>query len=141
MKTLAKEIIKGRRLTRSDDLSIFEHANLAELAAGADLIRKSFCQNHVHLCTIINGRSGRCGEDCKFCAQSASSQTGCETYEMLDEETILRDCKEKKPQAYILILSLPQDARLAEKTWTSWCEFLNAYMKNVISICAPPTAF
>lgn len=96
MKKLAKEIIDGRRLTRSDDLSIFEHADLNELAEGADLIRQAFCQNRVHLCTIINGRSGKCGEDCKFCAQSAFSQTGCETYDMLDEDTILRDCKEKE---------------------------------------------
>ncbi len=96
MKTLAKNIIDGYRLTREDDLSIFEHADLEGLATGADLIRKAFCQNRVHLCTIINGRSGKCCEDCKFCAQSASSQTGCETYDMLDEETILRDCKEKE---------------------------------------------
>ena len=96
MKKLAKEITRGRRLTRTDDLSIFETADLPELAEGADLIRSSLCHNRVHLCTIINGRSGKCGEDCKFCAQSSSSQTGCETYDMLDEETILRDCKEKE---------------------------------------------
>lgn len=96
MKTLAKEIIDGRRLTRDDDLSIFEHADLKELAEGADLIRKALCQNRVHLCTIINGRSGKCGEDCKFCAQSSSSQTGCDTYDMLDAETILKDCREKE---------------------------------------------
>lgn len=96
MEKLAKDIINGRRLNRTDDLSLFQYADLSALAAGADLIRKSFCQNHVHLCTIINGRSGRCGEDCKFCAQSSSSQTGCETYDMLDEETILKDCLEKE---------------------------------------------
>ena len=44
MKKLAKEIIDGRRLTRSDDLSIFKHADLGELAEGADMIRKAFCQ-------------------------------------------------------------------------------------------------
>lgn len=96
MNTLAKDIISGRRLTRDDDLSVFEQADLTELAKGADLIRKSLCQNRVHLCTIINGRSGKCGEDCKFCAQSSFSHTGCEAYDMLDEETILKDCKEKE---------------------------------------------
>lgn len=96
MKTLAKEIIGGRRLTRDDDLSAFKDANLADLSEGADLIRKSLCQDHVHLCTIINGRSGKCGEDCKFCAQSSANQTGCETYDMLNEETILKDCREKE---------------------------------------------
>ena len=31
---LTKEIINGRRLTRDDDLSFFETADLTELAAG-----------------------------------------------------------------------------------------------------------
>ena len=65
---LAKEIIAGRRLTRDDDLSFFENADLEELAKGADAIREALCSNHVDLCTIINGRAGRCSENCKFCA-------------------------------------------------------------------------
>lgn len=96
MKKLATEIIDGRRLNRKDDLSFFIKADLGELAEGANEIRRSLCGNHVELCTIINGRSGRCPEDCKFCSQSSHNHTGCETYDMLDEETALRDCREKE---------------------------------------------
>ena len=69
MKNLAKEIINGKRLGRNDDLSFFETTDLADLCEGADEIRAALCGNHVDLCTIINGRAGRCGENCKFCAQ------------------------------------------------------------------------
>ena len=62
---LAEEIIKGRRLKRGEDLSFLLSEDLDELCAGADKIRKELCGNHVDLCSIINGRSGRCGEDCK----------------------------------------------------------------------------
>ena len=72
---LAEEIIKGRRLKRGEDLSFLLSEDLDELCAGADKIRKELCGNHVDLCSIINGRSGRCGEDCKFCAQSACHHT------------------------------------------------------------------
>ena len=67
MMELAEEIIKGRRITKDDDLSIFLTCDLDELRAGADKIREYFIGDDVDLCSIINGRSGRCPEDCKFC--------------------------------------------------------------------------
>lgn len=93
---LAEEIIQGRRLKREDDLSCFEYADLAELSAGANRIREALCGNHADLCTIINGRAGKCSEDCKFCSQSAFHRTGCDKYDLLDEETVLKDCMEKE---------------------------------------------
>ena len=47
----------------------------------------------VDLCSIINGRSGRCPEDCKYCAQSVHHHTSCEIYDFLPEEKILEACK------------------------------------------------
>ncbi len=96
MKQLANEIIAGRRLGRQDDLSIFENADLAELSEGADSIRKALCGDKADLCTIINGRSGRCPENCKFCAQSSFNHTDCEQYGMLDTAAVLADCREKE---------------------------------------------
>lgn len=93
MLELANEIIEGKRITREDDLSIFLSCDLEELCQGADKIREHFMGNRVDLCSIINGRSGRCPEDCKYCAQSAHHHTSCEVYDFLEEETILDACK------------------------------------------------
>lgn len=90
---LANEIIDGRRLTREDDLSFFSSCDLEELKQGADRIRAHFIGDHVDLCSIINGRSGRCPEDCKYCAQSAHHHTECEVYDFLPEEKIVEACK------------------------------------------------
>lgn len=57
---LAKEIIDGRRLTREDDLSFFLTCDLDDLCKGADQIREARIGDKVDLCSIINGRSGRC---------------------------------------------------------------------------------
>lgn len=91
VQTLAEEIINGRRLTREDHLEEFIDCPLEELCAGADRIRTHFCGDKVHLCAIINGKSGRCGEDCKYCAQSCHSQTGVEEYAFLPTEEIVKD--------------------------------------------------
>lgn len=91
LKKLADDIINGKRLTRKDDLSFFIDCELDALLEGADKIREYFCGNKVDLCTIINGRSGRCGEDCKYCAQSAHNHTNCEVYDFLPKEKILAE--------------------------------------------------
>ena len=93
IKKLADEIIGGRRITRQDDLNMFLTCDLKELCEGADRIREYFIGDKVDLCSIINGRSGRCPEDCKYCAQSAHNHTSCEIYDFLPEEKIVEACK------------------------------------------------
>lgn len=88
---LADEIISGRRLGREDDLTGFLEGSLDELCRGADRIRAHFRGNKVDLCTIINGKSGRCSEDCKYCAQSCHNHTGVEEYGFLPTETIVQE--------------------------------------------------
>lgn len=95
---LANEIINGRRLTRNDSLGFLITADLEDLCKGADMLRKHFCHSHADLCSIINARSGKCSENCRFCAQSAHHCTGIEEYGFLDERKILDEClyNEKK---------------------------------------------
>lgn len=93
MLKLAEEIINGRRMTREDDLSVFLTCDLQELCQGADCIREACVGEKVDLCAIINGRSGRCPEDCKYCAQSAHHHTSCEVYDFLPEEEIVEACR------------------------------------------------
>ena len=96
---LADKIINdGYRITREDDLSIFLTCDLDELLQGADRIRAVICGDKVDLCTIVNGRSGRCGEDCKFCAQSMHHNTGCKQYEFLDEDEIVALAKSNESE-------------------------------------------
>lgn len=90
---LADEIIEGKRLSREDNLDFFVTCNLNDLCAGADKIREACIGDRVDLCSIINGMSGRCPEDCKYCAQSAHNHTDCEVYDFLPEEKIMEACK------------------------------------------------
>ena len=72
---------------------MFLTCSLKELCEGADRIREHFIGDKVDLCSIINGRSGKCPEDCKYCAQSAHNHTKCEIYDFLPEEKIVDACK------------------------------------------------
>ncbi|MDE5763441.1 MAG: biotin synthase BioB [Ruminococcus sp.] len=93
MSELADEIINGRRLSRNDDLKILINADIHELCHGADKIRSALCGNDFDLCSIINGKSGRCSENCRFCAQSAHNRTEITSYDFLSEDEILNQCR------------------------------------------------
>jgi len=98
VKELAEKIIKGYRIKRGEELNFLLTADLEEMCQGADSVREYYCGNKVNLCTIINGRSGKCSEDCKFCAQSGHHNTGIEEYDFLDVDTIVNDCKKNRAE-------------------------------------------
>ena len=85
---IAENIIQGERL-KVDDTDFLLDAELEDIERGANLIQQHFCGKHIDLCTIINGKSGHCGENCKYCAQSACHNTGVEVYDFLPAEKIL----------------------------------------------------
>ena len=93
---LAQKIINGYRIKRGDDLEFFKTCDLEELERGAGAIQKRYRRNHVDLCSIINGRSGRCPEDCKYCAQSAHHCTGIDEYPFLPKEKIYAEAKKNQ---------------------------------------------
>ena len=95
---IAEEIINGRRLNREDDLAFFMEQDLDSLCRGADEIRRRLRGDRADLCSIINGRSGRCGEDCKFCAQSSCHNAKINEYPFLEPEEILEDCRRHERQ-------------------------------------------
>lgn len=88
-----EEIIAGRRLHRGEDVSFLLTGDLEELKKGANRIREALCGNRADLCTIINGRAGKCSENCKFCAQSSHHSTGAEEYDFLETEKIVEACR------------------------------------------------
>jgi biotin synthase len=72
--------------------------DIEELCSAADRIREHFCKNEADLCTIMNARSGRCSEDCKFCAQSSRYNTGAEAYGMVSGEAAICLAKENEAE-------------------------------------------
>lgn len=81
-------VISGHVVTREEAASLIDMP-IDELTEAADNIRKHFCGNKFDLCTIINGKSGKCPENCKFCAQSAFYDTNIREFPLVDEDTIV----------------------------------------------------
>jgi biotin synthase len=61
---------------------------------GACRIRDQFTGGEIKLCAIVNAKSGRCPEDCTFCAQSAHHKTRIETYPLMAPKEIFQKARE-----------------------------------------------
>lgn len=84
---------QGQGVDREAARWLYHMVPLADLAQAADRIRAARLGNGFDLCTIINGKGGRCSEDCAFCAQSAHFPTGAEVHSLLDTAAILSEAK------------------------------------------------
>ena len=67
--------------------------DIIELAAVANRVREEFNGNEIDLCSLLNAKSGRCPEDCGFCAQSAHYKTEALVYPMMDTNRIVEEAK------------------------------------------------
>ena len=61
-------------------------AEVPHLLSWANRIRTRNHGSRIHLCSIVNAKSGGCAEDCKFCSQSVLYQTGVEVYSFLGKD-------------------------------------------------------
>lgn len=96
---VTQKILKGGQITYKESIKFInieenDKDSLQALFEGADEIRKKFAGKKVDLCTIMNAKSGKCSEDCKFCAQSAHYKTGIDEYKLLNYEKVLERARE-----------------------------------------------
>lgn len=87
---IAKKVISGESLDQETCLALagVQEDSVFFMMAGANLIRDHFFGNTVHLCTICNGKSGRCSEDCRFCSQSGFAGTDIDVYPLLGKKEL-----------------------------------------------------
>ncbi len=92
IKELEDRVLSDGEVTVEEAARLLEEVgreHLVDLMAAADRVRRHFVGDEVHLCSIINAKSGLCTEDCGFCSQAARHSTEVDEYSLVDEETVL----------------------------------------------------
>ncbi|MHB1043789.1 MAG: biotin synthase BioB, partial [Eubacteriales bacterium] len=107
---LVDRIISGGEITCEEALALgeVEGDRLNGLFLSALRVTRHLHGVHVDLCSIINAKSGRCSEDCIFCAQSGRYRTGAPAYPLLSKEEVLeraREIESKGARRFSLVTS------------------------------------
>lgn len=132
---LTEKVLKGLQITKEEAMSLYEQP-LEELCESADKIRRRFCSDQFDICTIINGKSGRCSENCRFCAQSAHNHTGADEYPLLPEEEILEQAKVNHSQGVLRYSIVTSGKRLSDAEVNTMCRVVERIRREVgISVC------
>ena len=64
-----------------------------DLAALANKVKNRYSAESLHACSIMNAKSGVCGENCRFCAQSKHNHADIEVYDLVNEESVLIEAR------------------------------------------------
>ncbi|MGN0374912.1 MAG: biotin synthase BioB [Butyrivibrio sp.] len=135
VETLANEVMQGRQITGEEALRLYRQP-VDELCSRADEIRKFFCADGFDICTIINGKSGRCSENCRFCAQSAHNHTGAKEYPLLPEEDIVAQAKINDEQGILRYSIVTSGKCLSDSEVDRMCETVRRIRRETgISVC------
>lgn len=137
MKNLVLKILnENYHITKQEAMDLL-NINLKELSVYAQQIREKFCKNEFDMCSIINGKSGKCSENCKFCAQSSHYKTDIKEYSLLDSESIFKEAKhnaDKKVKRFAIVTS---GRKLTDEEIDNVCNtYKNIKDKCNISLCA-----
>ncbi|MBP2644118.1 MAG: biotin synthase [Firmicutes bacterium] len=133
---LKAAVFNGYPVTKEEALSLY-NAPLEALGTAANELREYFLGNTFDICTIINGKSGRCSENCKYCAQSALYPTEIQEYSLLDSERILKEAIYNKNNGILRYSIVTSGRNLSDTEMAMICERYRTLRDNCnLSLCA-----
>ncbi|WP_372520627.1 biotin synthase BioB [Candidatus Ruminimicrobiellum ovillum] len=137
LKELSNKILnENYHITKQEAISLID-TDLQELSLCAEKIKQKFCGNKFDMCSIVSGKSGKCSENCKFCAQSSHYKTSIKEYPLLDSPNIFKEAKhnaDKKVKRFSIVTS---GKKLSDTEIDSVCQtYKDIKNKCDILLCA-----
>lgn len=137
---LENAVIKeNRKITKEEALQLYSTENAGELFEAANRIRKNCCKNTSSVCSIINAKTGSCGENCSYCAQSAHWNTSCGASEIISPEKSTELCGRALKNRVSRISLVTSGRGLSGKDFEAALENFRAIkekFKDKIRLCA-----
>lgn len=136
IETCYEKAVRGEQLS-SEELEQLSKEPLDALCRAADKLRKEICGTGFDLCTITNGKSGRCSEDCKYCAQAVCYTTSIEEYPLIPKEQIAKEAAYNWKKGVLRFSVVTSGKQLTDEEIDQLCRAYKAASQDTeISLCA-----
>ena len=117
IRKIGDKVLEGKNVSMKDVLPLLgaKGPDVLDLAAVANRVREEFNGNEIDLCSLLSAKSGRCPEDCAFCAQSAHYKTEAPVYSLMDVKRIVEEAKEAQARGTGRFCLITSGRQLSDK--------------------------
>ncbi len=97
---LVDQVVAGKSPSPVQGVNILRSsgAEYSAFIAGAHYLKEQSFENTAQLCSIINAKSGRCQENCAFCAQSTHHQSSPPVYPLKSRQEIINGAQQAQEE-------------------------------------------
>ncbi len=88
LKLLVPMMGQKEKIMNKEELLKLYDMDLEELISKAEKVTKEHFKNEVEVCSIISARTGKCGENCKYCSQSIHNHAEIACHPLMEVEEV-----------------------------------------------------
>ena len=97
---------------------------------------KKYLKDEVEFCSIINARSGKCSQNCRYCAQSSHYNTDIESFPLIDVETVVTVAHDSVNNGANRVAIVTSGKTPDESDFDTMLDMIKALNKEGIKSCA-----
>lgn len=129
--------LEGTPLTVDEAMALNDSVSTDALCDAADQVRQRWMGDVIDTCSIVNARSGRCSEDCKWCAQSRHHSTGIAEYEYIPREDLVEAVRMNDAVGVRRFSMVTSGRRVPKAQMKRFCDlYRDAAAESPIYLCA-----